>query len=171
MTKEYALWDACLKRASELQAQAAQQHKALEAARREYEAARASFYAQPTDEGLKTAMLGIDAVLGKLRAERGDTEASLAKVKATMEELQGKFRAHEEASFQRRLALVMRRTNRTDLSLQGEMGRRLDEATTRIKELTQALIDQKMAHDKWVRQKNTGCVCSCCSVVADLRVM
>lgn len=62
--------------------------QALEAARHEYEAARAAFYASPTDDGLKTSMLGIDAVLGKLRVERGDSETALAKVKATMDELQ-----------------------------------------------------------------------------------
>lgn len=82
------LWDACVVRVQELQSSLGQQNKAIEAARHEYEAARAAFYASPTDEGLKRGMLGIDAVLGKLRAERGDTESSLAKVKATMDELQ-----------------------------------------------------------------------------------
>lgn len=40
------------------------QQKAIDVARREYESARAEFYEVPTDEGRKTAMLGIEVGVG-----------------------------------------------------------------------------------------------------------
>lgn len=55
------------------------------------------------------------------------------------------MRAHEEASFARRAALVQRRTGHTSLTLQSEVGVRLDEASARCRQLEEAYRLQKEA--------------------------
>eukprot|EP00201_Polytomella_parva_P023307 CAMPEP_0175045938 /NCGR_PEP_ID=MMETSP0052_2-20121109/4740_1 /TAXON_ID=51329 ORGANISM="Polytomella parva, Strain SAG 63-3" /NCGR_SAMPLE_ID=MMETSP0052_2 /ASSEMBLY_ACC=CAM_ASM_000194 /LENGTH=1610 /DNA_ID=CAMNT_0016309603 /DNA_START=156 /DNA_END=4985 /DNA_ORIENTATION=+ len=141
----YRAWDEAQRQLQETQAKLDAQAKALEAAREEHERARLQFYRSPTDEGLKTAMLGIEAVRAKIRAERMETESALDEIRAGMTKLQSAIRQFENAAFNRRLRIVRKRTNRLDLSLQGELSKRLDELTARARRLQERLIGSEEA--------------------------
>ncbi|KAG2435063.1 hypothetical protein HYH02_012060 [Chlamydomonas schloesseri] len=138
-------WDDLSRAALELQSKLEAQQRAVEAARREYETARASFYEAPTEEGRKNLLLGIEAVLAKLRVERKDTEMELAALRERQADLRGALQAHENAAFKRRLAVVARRTGKTEFTLQHELSRRLDESKERESKLAGTLESQSLA--------------------------
>ncbi|KAG2426002.1 hypothetical protein HXX76_013373 [Chlamydomonas incerta] len=138
-------WDELSRTALELQSKLEAQQRAVEAARREYETARASFYEAPTEEGRKSVLLGIEAVLAKLRVERKDTELELTALRERQADLRGALQAHENAAFKRRIAVVARRTGKTEFTLQHELSRRLDESKERESKLAGSLESQALA--------------------------
>eukprot|EP00198_Chlamydomonas_reinhardtii_P012520 XP_001701857.1 flagellar associated protein [Chlamydomonas reinhardtii] len=138
-------WDELSRTALELQSKLEAQQRAVEAARREYETARAAFYEAPTEEGRKNVLLGIEAVLAKLRVERKDTELELAALRERQADLRGALQAHENATFKRRIAVVARRTGKTEFTLQHELSRRLDESKERESKLAGTLESQALA--------------------------
>ncbi|EFJ47416.1 hypothetical protein VOLCADRAFT_105140 [Volvox carteri f. nagariensis] len=109
---EQQSWDEVASLILELSARLEQQQRAVEAARREYETARASFYESPTEESRKTVLLGIEAVLAKLRVERAETEADLSRLRDRQVTIQGRIAAYENAAFKRRMRALERRTGK-----------------------------------------------------------
>ncbi|GLI59921.1 hypothetical protein VaNZ11_001968 [Volvox africanus] len=144
IVEEQQAWEEITITSLELSSRLEQQQRAVEAARREYETARASFYESPTEEGRKTVLLGIEAVLAKLRVERAETEADLTRLRDRQLAIQARVQAYENASFKRRLRALERRTGKTETALKNELIARLDETKQRTLQL-QNLLDQQAA--------------------------
>ncbi|GIM07161.1 hypothetical protein Vretimale_11376 [Volvox reticuliferus] len=144
IVEEQQAWDEITITSLELSSRLEQQQRAVEAARREYETARASFYESPTEEGRKTVLLGIEAVLAKLRVERAETEADLSRLRDRQLAIQGRVQAYENAAFKRRMRTLERRTGKTEAALKNELIARLDEGKQRSLQL-QNLLDQQAA--------------------------
>ncbi|KAG2483752.1 hypothetical protein HYH03_017407 [Edaphochlamys debaryana] len=138
-------WDEANRQALEWQAKLETQQKAVEAARREYETARAAFYEAPTEEGRKNILLGIEAVLAKLRVERAETEKELGRVRERQAGAMAQLAAHENAAFNRRVATLAKRTGKTEFLLQHELSRRLDDAGKRQNNMQVTLDAQSQA--------------------------
>ncbi|GFR49058.1 hypothetical protein Agub_g11084 [Astrephomene gubernaculifera] len=137
-------WDECTRQMLELSARLETQQRAVEAARREYETARAAFYESPTEEGRKAILLGIEAVLAKLRVERAETESDLNRLRERQIQLRAHMQGHENVAFKIRMKLLSKRTNKTDFALKHELVCRLDEARDRTN-LLQGSVDQQTA--------------------------
>ncbi|GLC48337.1 hypothetical protein PLESTB_000085100 [Pleodorina starrii] len=141
---EQQAWDEVTHLSLELSSRLETQQRSVEAARREYETARASFYEAPTEESRKTVLLGIEAVLAKLRVERAETEADLSRLRDRQLAIQGRVQAYENAAFKRRMATLERRTGKAELVLKNELITRLDESKQRGLQL-QSVVDQQSA--------------------------